>query len=226
MLGRSFSSLRQRFGHWSTRYAVDRVRLELFQRTHPWAPWFVPRAIRVLESAVRSSDVVLEFGSGRSTSWFANRAKEVISVEHDASWHTRVAATLSKRGLTNVQQRLATPDDYLSVFGELGPETVDVVVDDGIQRDRVALESLSRLSPGGLLVIDNADRYLPHHAGVESPTAVPVRRRDYASESWKAFGERTRAWRRFWFSNGVWDTVIFVKPGGVVGPPPEAPDLV
>jgi len=211
MLGRSFSSLQQRFGHWTARYALDRVRLELFQRTHPKAPWFVPSAIRVLESGVRSSDVVLEFGSGRSTSWFANRAKQVISVEHDASWHARVATTLSELGLTNVQQRLAAPGDYLSVFGELGPETVDVVVDDGIQRDRVALESLSRLSPGGLLVIDDAGRYLPRDPGERAQSRFPKPRRDYASEAWQAFGEQTRSWRRFWFSSGVTDTVIFVK---------------
>jgi predicted O-methyltransferase YrrM len=226
MLGKRFSHLQQRFAHWTARYAVDRLRHELFLRTHPEAPWFVPSAIQALDSALKSSDIVLEFGSGRSTTWFARRAKQVISVDHDPEWHGKVAADLAKLGLTNVRQLLCSREGYLSIFSQLGPETIDLVIDDATQRDHVALESLSRLSPGGLLVIDNADRYLPHHSGLESPTAVPVRRRDYASETWKAFGERTRAWRRFWLSTGVWDTVIFVKPGGVVDPTPEAPDVV
>jgi predicted O-methyltransferase YrrM len=220
MLGRTFSSLQQRFGHWTAQYAVDRVRLELFQRTHPKAPWFVPSAIRLLESGLRSSDVVLEFGSGRSTSWLAERAERVISVEHDANWHASVAGTLRQVGLTNVQQRLVDPSDYLSVFGELGPESVDVVINDGIKRDQVALESLSRLSPGGLLVIDDAGRYLPRDGAERAKTGFPKPRRDYASEAWQAFGEQSRDWRRVWFSSGVTDTVIFVKASaGVVSGP-------
>jgi hypothetical protein len=220
MLGRTFSSLQQRFGHWTARYALDRVRLELFQRTHPKAPWLVPSAIRLLESGLRSTDVVLEFGSGRSTSWFAKRTQRVISVEHDASWHATVAATLNQLGLTNVQQRLLDPSAYLSVFSEFGPETVDVVVNDGIKRDQVALESLSRLSPGGLLVIDDAGRYLPCDAGERAKSGFPKPRHDYASEAWHAFGEQSRSWRRFWFSSGVTDTVIFVKASAGVASSP------
>jgi predicted O-methyltransferase YrrM len=182
-----------------------------------------------LDSGVKSSDVVLEFGSGRSTAWLAERAKQVISVEHDAEWHGKVTADLAKLGLTNVQQHLCAGDEYLSIFSQLGPESVDLVLDDGMQRDRVALECVSRLVPGGLLVIDDAARYLPRDVEGGRRSVSPTRNRSYASDEWHAFGERTRAWRRFWFSNGVTDTVIFLKAtlshvDSFVAPGPHALD--
>jgi len=53
-------------------------------------PWITYPAQSVLAQLVRPDSRVFEYGSGHSSLWWAARAKEVISVDHDASWVTRV----------------------------------------------------------------------------------------------------------------------------------------
>jgi predicted O-methyltransferase YrrM len=55
-------------------------------------PWFTYPAIRQLERMVSPQWRVLEFGSGFSTLWWAQRVAEVVSVEHDPGWAARLRA--------------------------------------------------------------------------------------------------------------------------------------
>jgi hypothetical protein len=47
-------------------------------------------------SHLNTSQNVLEYGSGESTSQIANRVNSVLSVEHDLHWHEKVEKTLPK----------------------------------------------------------------------------------------------------------------------------------
>jgi putative heme iron utilization protein len=49
---------------------------------HPNWPWLTKEAILLLERLLRPDDIGLEFGSGRSTIWFAERVEKLISIEH------------------------------------------------------------------------------------------------------------------------------------------------
>ncbi len=53
-------------------------------------PWMGPSEIEVLVSLLRPHFHVLEYGSGKSTFWLADRVAKVTTVEHSAKWLDRV----------------------------------------------------------------------------------------------------------------------------------------
>jgi hypothetical protein len=53
-------------------------------------PYITYPAYRQLERLIRPGSRVFEYGCGASSLWWASRAAEVISVEHDAAWAARV----------------------------------------------------------------------------------------------------------------------------------------
>ena len=56
-------------------------------------PWITYPAMAVLAQIVKNSHRVFEFGCGNSSHWWAGKAKEVVSVEHDGKWIEQVAKT-------------------------------------------------------------------------------------------------------------------------------------
>ena len=56
-------------------------------------PWITYPAFRQLQRIVKPGGKVFEYGCGGSSHWWATRAAEVISVEHDAAWAARVSET-------------------------------------------------------------------------------------------------------------------------------------
>src|SRR5260221_11486756 len=134
-------------GHRTPRYVRNRTRQMLYEHGHPNDPWLTPEAIRLLRSLLRTSDRGMEFGSGRSTVWFAERVGHLTSVQHDITWHTRVGKLLSDRGLSNVDYVLA-PRDQPDERGDLSAYTrtalrfaeasIDFALIDGIYRDHTA----------------------------------------------------------------------------------------
>jgi hypothetical protein len=84
-------------------------------------PWITYPAHMMLERIVAPHHRVFEYGAGNSSLWWARRAAQVVSVEHDAGW----ADTVSARGpshLKVVAIPLGTPADeaLLSDFRALG----------------------------------------------------------------------------------------------------------
>jgi predicted O-methyltransferase YrrM len=194
-----------------------RIRQALYQRAHPDAPWLTAEAVRLLNSMLRPSDIGAEFGSGRSTLWLACRCAHLTSVEHDEAWYSRVSAVLSNCGITNVDYQYHPRDEldptgrrsaYVHVARLLADESIDVALVDGLYRDYVALHLLPKIRAGGMLVIDNVNRYLP------SPTLSPNSLRPSAvpaSAVWQQLAVTLARWRRIWTSDGVSDTAIFVR---------------
>ncbi len=200
--------------HWTLRYILDRVELLVWERMNPAAPWLVAEAVDLLDRRLKASDLVVEFGSGRSTLWLARRVRRVVSVEHDPVWHDRVTKQLAAEALRNVNYHLVRDetsgsgdgDGYVGVAtGSLdGP--VDLVLVDGIRRDACALWALDHLRPGGLIVVDNANRYLPH--ATRSPASLGAHGVPPTAD-WRDFAAAVSHWDRIWFSNGVTDTAVF-----------------
>lgn len=200
----------RRYSHITPTYVVDRVRLKVFERRNPDLPWLTRDMIAFLSSWVRSSDEILETGSGRSTIWFARRSKRVISIEHDPGWHRYVCDRFRLEGLENVEYYLATDEEaYLDPICSIPPGTLDIALIDGVFRDRCALAAIPALKSGGLLVIDNSNWYLPH------PSRSPDSRGQgslAASPMWDRVGKEIADWRSFWTSNGITDTAAWQKP--------------
>ena len=200
----------QRIKHWTPRYIVNRLRLMAYERRHPDAPWLTQEMVALLESWLRPEDHALEWGAGRSTLWLARRVGRLTSVEHNPSYHLRLKACLQAEGLRNVELHFCEQEaEYVAVAAQLPPESLDFVLVDGVARDLCALAALSRLKAGGILVLDNSNRYLP------SASCAPTSRHPPdgpASERWGVFAGCVQRWRCLWTSNGVFDTALWVKP--------------
>ena len=69
----------------------------------PERPWLTRESIGILDRLLRPEDIGIEFGSGRSTAWFAQRVKRLRSVEHNPVWHARVARQLASGEIGNVE---------------------------------------------------------------------------------------------------------------------------
>jgi predicted O-methyltransferase YrrM len=204
-------------GHWTPRYIRARTNQALYQRAHPDDPWLTPEAIRLLESMLRPSDIGIEFGSGRSTLWLARRCAHLTSIEHDDAWHAKVSDALSGASISHVNYQCHPRDEpdatgdrsaYTQVAKLLVDESIDFALVDGIYRDYVTLYLLPKLKPGGMLIIDNVNWFLPSFS--KSPASLQLSTPP-ATAAWEHVATALTTWRRIWTSSGVWDTAIFVK---------------
>lgn len=209
------------FRHWTADYVWKRSRNIVSNFAHSDWPWLTPQAVRFLDLWLKPTDVVFEWGSGRSTLWIARRVRRIASVEHDPAWFGRVRSKASRQNLDNIELKLY-PDGqdspgearYVSAIHEVS-DNFDLVVVDGLARDQCALAAIPKLNAGGLLLIDNGNWYLPSSSRAPcscSPGSGP------ASPQWTQFACQVSAWRVIWTTNGVTDTVIWVKPNSAIVP--------
>lgn len=150
-------------------------------------PWINFSAIHLLKRTLRPQMRVFEYGSGGSTMFFSRRVKEVVSVEHDPVWHTKIAQAIRERNRTNCELHLcepiidplwagkdpSDPDAYISTDDQFRgrsfhayatsiethpPGAFDVVLVDGRARPSCLKHAIGKVKDGGLLMVDNAER--------------------------------------------------------------------
>lgn len=204
--------------HHNPRYIIDRLLWGRWQKSNADKPWLVPASVDFLDGYLRPSDVMVEFGSGRSTRWFAGKVGTLVSIEDSPEWFAIVKRQLEEAGVgPGVHYRVCErkPGSAVRVADETlandcGGAAPTVVLNDAMTaRDEAAIWAAERLAPGGILVIDNVNRYMrcntrsPESIG---PDASPP------SELWRRFWELSRDWRRAWWTQGVTDTAVFFKP--------------
>lgn len=198
------------FAHWTPRYAVDRLAALIYQWTHPDAPWLTPQSIQLLEAYLAVDHIGAEWGTGRSTRWLAQRVAGLIAIEHDPAWYERVERSLQKlghHGVTLVRARQEAPA-YLDPVHTLEDGILDFVIVDGRRRGECALVAIPKLRSGGVLVVDDAHRYLPNQS--RAPHAL--KGEEEMEPEWQRFAKQTAQWESTWTTDGLRDTVIFVKP--------------
>ncbi len=141
-------------------------------------PWWTYRSVDVVDAWLvgrRESARVFEYGSGASTMWLADRAEEVVSVEHHAGFGRVMAPILKER--PNVKFLVVEPTvssvpavgsrkpghvgldftDYVETIEREGG-LFDLIVIDGRAREACLTRAVSRLAPDGLIVFDNSHR--------------------------------------------------------------------
>jgi predicted O-methyltransferase YrrM len=203
-------------------YLVPRLQQISFCRRRPDAPWLTEGAVLLLEAWLRPEDAGLEWGSGRSTLWFAQRVGRLLSVEADRHWYERVKAQLGERGCKNVDYRHVpceleevdepTAHPYADVARELPDQALDFVLVDGHIRVACVEAALIKLKPGGLLILDNANRFIPNQLSAGF-TTVHEPRAEARTERWGRVVEQLHSWRAIITSDRIWDTRFWIKPG-------------
>ncbi len=127
-----------------------RIGLKKYSRS----PWLVYSAISHIAPLVAGRRV-FEFGSGMSTLWFAERCREVISVESNPKWYSSVVN--HTKALGNVRVIYAdSKADYLAGIAQASGK-FDVILIDGLYRKDCIDLARSYLSPNGMVIVDNTD---------------------------------------------------------------------
>jgi hypothetical protein len=194
--------------NWSPSYVSHRLARAAWETTHPGRPWLTRDAVRFLERWLKASDLLVEFGSGRSTRWFAERVRRQISIESDPHWHRKVQVMLSDAQRTNVELLLEGGDAsaYVGrVDVALGSDRADAILVDGVHRDHAALWAVDHLRPDGLLMIDNANWFFPSTSkGPASiaPSGEPL------NQVWAQVWKRLASWRLVWMNDGISETLF------------------
>jgi hypothetical protein len=116
-------------------------------------PWYTYPAIRFLEPRIRPDFRIFEFGAGNSTRWWAKRAAEVVSREHDAAWAARVREGGGPANVRIDHFEMESPSYVATPKGEF-----QIIVVDGRRRVECARNALPALAADGVIVWDNSDR--------------------------------------------------------------------
>ncbi|AWH73730.1 hypothetical protein DCS32_06025 [Dokdonia sp. Dokd-P16] len=201
---------------WTPRYAKNRISLYIYEQFNKDKPWIAPTAIQWLDEHLNKNMMGVEFGSGRSTVWYAKRLKSLISIEDHQDWFKQVNDDLKNSDIDNISY-LFKPSimdsegniPYIELMDSIEESSVDIIVVDGKHRDTLALKAIDKLASGGYLLLDDAERYIP------LKTHAPYNYLNQQSEqlpTWKEFSNVTKQWKQLQFSSGVSDTVILIKP--------------
>ncbi|MHB8084679.1 MAG: O-methyltransferase [Dehalococcoidia bacterium] len=144
-------------------------------------PWLTFGAIYWVKRHTKSDMKVFEYSSGGSTLFFAQRVAEVISVEHDRDWYSKLSGIISDRRLINSRLFLVEPEikregqqkyisqtfpqyaeasfeKYVKFIGNYPDNYFDLVLVDGRSRPFCLTEAVRKIRPGGYLILDNSDR--------------------------------------------------------------------
>jgi predicted O-methyltransferase YrrM len=125
-------------------------------------PWLSYRAIKQLDKLLQPDWKILEWGSGMSTLWFAQRVGHLISIEDYEPWHEKVKLTLAN--ITNVDYQFKADENYFNL-DHYPEETFDFILIDGSQRGNCAKSAVAKIKSGGYIYLDNSDKHSTAEGG-------------------------------------------------------------
>jgi len=105
-----------------------------------------------------SNSKVLEFGSGASTVWLSRLTSNLVSIKHHPDWYETVKSTLDNDSTCQSVDLRLLPLPYYSVCDEFPDEYFDLIIVDGRDRMKCLEASIRILKPGGILMLDDAQR--------------------------------------------------------------------
>ncbi len=138
------------------------------------APWWPYDAVTWVALALPPEPRVFEYGGGGSTLWLEDRSATVTVAEHDEAWHAQLADQVAS--CTTVLFRPPTTsgtvtspvasgyfDGYAAAIDDQLESSLDLVIVDGRARVACVNHAMAKVRPGGLLLLDDADRarYMP-----------------------------------------------------------------
>jgi hypothetical protein len=129
------------------------IRGQAVDRAGEAIPWYTFPATEFLTQLDFSAKAVFEYGCGNSTLFWSRRARRVVSVEHEREWSEYMRRSVPQNCDVVFEP---VPSEYVAAVHR-GNERYDVIVIDGQSRLRCAAEAISRLNPGGIVILDNSD---------------------------------------------------------------------
>lgn len=125
-------------------------------------PWLTYGAILMLEQLKMKDFNILEFGSGGSTIFFANRVKHVTSFDTNKEWVSKVKGRADK-DFPNITINCGIMDSFLKFLKNEPDRSYDLILIDSdpklTNRLELAKMSASKLKMNGWMIIDNYGRW-------------------------------------------------------------------
>ncbi|MDO9268639.1 MAG: SAM-dependent methyltransferase [Methylobacter sp.] len=118
-------------------------------------PWYTYPIIEYLNNMDFSDKVVFEFGSGNSSAYWARKSKFVYSVEHNKEWYEKIKHEMAQNQAIELCENEV---HYLDAMSKIS-EKIDVIIIDGIYREKCAQLVQDHLAEDGIVILDNADWY-------------------------------------------------------------------
>jgi len=174
-------------------------------------PWLTNDSIKFISSWIKPDDVILEFGGGQSTIWFAKISNHVTSVEHNQNWY-KTTKKYIKDNSTKADLILGTSkNEYLKVLKNFSDNSIDICLVDGEWRRDCILGVFNKIKKGGLIILDNAETYLPINWPSQSlQDSWNDRRMPEKSKVSKITAE-LKKWRIISTTDVSQDTIMFIK---------------
>jgi hypothetical protein len=119
-------------------------------------PWLTYPIVHFLSQRVNKNHNVLEFGSGNSTIWFAERVQSIISIEYDKEFYNLIEPQLtSHNNSTYILAKLK--DNYHQQLFNYKKQ-FEIILVDGRERVDCVKNALPALTESGVIILDNSDR--------------------------------------------------------------------
>lgn len=174
-------------------------------------PWLTNNSLKFISSWIKPDDLVLEFGSGQSTAWFAKITKHLTSIEHDQNWYKTTKKNL-KNNSSKANVILATnKNEYLKILKNIPNASIDICLIDGEWRRDCLLGVFTKIKAGGLIILDNAETYLPVIWPSQSFQDTWEDRGKPEENKVSKIMTELKKWRIISTSDVSQDTVLFIK---------------
>ncbi len=131
-----------------------RAQQSINERGEP-IPWITYSAVYFLETRVKKSMRVYEYGSGGSTLWWAKKAKDVTSCEHDQEWHEYLKSRMPSN--TILRYAPLAKDEYVNDIKQHNKK-FHIIMIDGRERVKCSRVATDFLTNDGVIIWDNTER--------------------------------------------------------------------
>jgi hypothetical protein len=125
-------------------------------------PWYTYPCIEFLRHRSYRNKVIVEFGGGQSTLWWASKARHVVTFEGDKGWYDELNRTMPPNvdlflvSMDNRQTCIAEIEETLSssCFGRF-----DVIIIDGLYREQLMDTARQLMTPESVIICDDSEGY-------------------------------------------------------------------
>jgi len=196
---------------------VLKVNYTLFRKLNQPSPWLSPTSTLFFKKYLTGDMIGLEYGSGFSTLFYAQRVKQMEVIEHHKGWYEKIKNILKEKQLDKkVNYHLIEPNEetinkapsffneaecpenfswrkiYYNYFEHVKTypdEHFEFIIVDGRARVECSFNALAKLKKGGLFILDNSERL-----------------------RYQPVFSRLKNWEMVNTSNGLTDTTLWLKP--------------
>jgi len=125
-------------------------------------PWYTYPCIDLLKYRNYEDKIILEFGGGQSTLWWAGKAKYVVTLEGDKEWYEKIKGQMPGNVdlcYVSMESKETNVYEVKYTLETKQYSKYDVIIIDGLYRYEMIEIALSRLADDGIIVCDDAEGY-------------------------------------------------------------------